>query len=203
MTQKTGTSKYPIVVPGVGPKPCAFMIVGEAPGREEIASGEPFVGRSGEYLSESLGRVGLDRSDVYITNVFKGDVGSGNRNPTPQEIAAHGESLRSEITEVNPAGILLLGAVATRAFIPEVKRMGDVVGKRIQVDGRHVYPVWHPAFILRGNTGAGSEFDYAVARWFLTSEVLYAHQGQWKTNAVLYGDGTGRYGRQDQLESSS
>lgn len=197
------TTDYPIIVPGIGPIPCPYMIIGEAPGREEINVGEPFVGRSGEYLDEALSRIGLDRHDVYITNVFKGDVGSGNRNPNPQEIAAHGESLRSEIASVDPTGILLVGAVATRYFIPEVKRMGDVVGRRISINGRHLYPIWHPAFILRGNTGAGSEFDRQIARWRLTTEVIYAYQGQRKEDGVLHGDGKGRFYRQNKLESDS
>lgn len=185
------TTSFPIVVHGVGPVPCPYMIIGEAPGREEIQRGEPFVGRSGKFLDESLERVGLTRSDVYITNVFKGDVGSGNRNPTPQEIASHWESLGVEISEGNPAGILLVGAVATRAFLPGTKRMGDVVGRRIWDGGRHLYPVWHPAYILRGNTQAGHEFDYQVARWKLTTEVLsqYEHQGFRGEDDIQHGDG--------------
>src|SRR5574341_1542374 len=99
--------KYPVVVPGVGPIPALGMIIGEAPGRTEIEQGKPFCGRSGALLDEALKSNGGSRNMVYITNVFKGDVGSGNRNPTEMEIQDHWDILRDEISSVGPKAILL------------------------------------------------------------------------------------------------
>ena len=147
---ETTNLKYPVVVPGVGPVPALGMIVGEAPGRTEIEQGIPFCGRSGALLDEVLQHVGSSRSEVYITNVFKGDVGSGNRNPTTHEVADHWPLLWDEVSKVNPKALLLLGRVAGEAFFTPFGRMGDRVGRWGLVGDLPTMVNYHPAYILRG-----------------------------------------------------
>lgn len=144
--------KYPVVVPGVGPVPALGMIIGEAPGRSEIREGRPFVGRSGERLDTTL-RLWHRRSEqFYITNVFKGDVGAGNRNPNWDEIRDHFPLLREEVAEVDPKAILLLGRFACSRFNINVS-MRDAVGSYEvgmdrdfpELNGRYLVPCYHPA----------------------------------------------------------
>lgn len=175
MTTRVTKTKYPVVVSGVGPVPAPGMIIGEAPGRTEIEKGIPFCGRSGELLDRSLRDAGSSRDRWYITNLFKGDVGYGNRNPSKEEIDDHWPLLQDEIRQVNPRGILLLGRVATQAFIPGLARMGDVITERVEGDGYYLYPLWHPAFVLRQGREARAEFDFGVAKFVLVSEVLDAN----------------------------
>lgn len=147
----SASAKYPVVVPGVGPIPAPGMIIGEAPGRKEIEQGKPFVGQSGRVLDEALLLGGSDRSYFYVTNVFKGDVGSGNRNPTFNEINAHRHILDSEIAGTVPKAILLLGAFATRTFIPVERGMGAIVGTVCTSESlgdAKLFPCYHPAATL-------------------------------------------------------
>lgn len=176
-TENPYQPNHPVVVPGVGPVPAPGMIVGEAPGRTEIEKGIPFCGRSGGLLDSALELAGSSRDKWYITNAFKGDVGIGNRNPTTAEIEDHRPLLEAEIDRVKPRGILLLGRVATQVFVPGLGRMGDVVGTRIASDAGdyHLYPCWHPAYVLRGGHEERTEFELAVVKFVLVSEVLDEH----------------------------
>lgn len=151
-------TKYPVVVPGCGPIPCDLMIVGEAPGREEIKQGIPFCGRSGMLLDDALHKAGTHRINVYITNCFKGDVGEGNRNPTLDEMDDHAFELIKELKDIRPKHVLLLGSIAIKRFMP-FKRVSDVVGKSFDDSFcEHTnkaiyfktYPCYHPAYVLRG-----------------------------------------------------
>jgi DNA polymerase len=156
------------------------MIIGEAPGRNEIEQGIPFCGASGRVLDTALGLASVRRGNsyprdsYYITNLYKGDVGVDNRNPTSDEIAAHRFYLREELDTVRPLGILLLGRVAGQAFIPELDRMGDYVGRRIQWEGIQLFPCWHPAYTLY-NREALADFQFTVAKFVLVTQVLDAH----------------------------
>lgn len=154
MTSRIQTSN-PVVVSGVGPVPAPGMIIGEAPGRKEIEDGRPFVGRSGELLDSALERAGLLREQLYVTNVYKGDVGTGNRNPTREEILDHSELLDEELSAVNPSAILLLGRVATNSFLPYGGGMAELVGRPLVVRGYTIIPCWHPAYILRNYSRLG------------------------------------------------
>jgi len=140
--------KFPVVVPGVGPIPAPGMIIGEAPGRKEIEKLSPFCGASGKVLDEALEATGISRNEVFITNIFKGDVGSGNRNPTSIEVDDHRILLEEELRAVAPIAILLLGRVATSSFFPESRRMGDYVHTIHRVNEVIMIPCWHPAATL-------------------------------------------------------
>lgn len=159
------TSKYLVIVPGVGPVPAPGMVVGEAPGRNEIENGVPFCGASGRLLDGAFAACGRSRDEFYITNAFKGDVGAGNRNPTQEELDDHWPLLEAEIVGVRPRGILLLGRVATEAFMPGISVMGSVVGQVFRSHGANVYPCWHPAYILRMGRRKQAEFEAHIANF--------------------------------------
>lgn len=156
--------KYPVIVPGVGPVPAPGMIIGEAPGRNEIEQGQPFVGRSGILLNQTLELLNTGRERFYITNIFKGDVGDGNRNPTFDEMGDHRPLLEQEILDVNPTGILLLGSFACEYF-GLIGRMGDMTGNEYEVQGRRVFPCYHPAYVLRQRGHTTTRFVQAVGRF--------------------------------------
>lgn len=177
------TDAYDIVVPGVGPVPCPGMIIGEAPGRTEIEQGIPFCGKSGEVLDKALARAGVHRGSHFITNIFKGDVGSGNRNPTSDEIDAHRGALLQELERVNPQGILLLGRVATEAFLPKVGRLADYIESRCvgEFDGRsyNVFPCYHPSYILR-SPDKFELFVHSVMKFVLVTATLGRLSGKYE-----------------------
>lgn len=153
-----GDSQQKKLVPGVGPVPCDGMIIGEAPGAEEERQGVPFVGASGYLLDESLKAVGLDRQDLYITNVYKKRPPE-NRDPTVDEIISHTELLDVEFEEVNPSVVLLLGRVARNTLLERLsgRRMGDTRGRVYESpSNRAVLVSWHPSYILRSG-GRSSE----------------------------------------------
>jgi uracil-DNA glycosylase len=147
------------------------MIVGEAPGRDEIRQGEPFIGSCGVLLDNALQRHGLSRQSIYITNAFKGDVGPGNPRPTRAQLDDHFPILMSEIECVRPTIILTLGQRAACVLLPDVLRtlrsaLGPYVGelRRSPTAGIQVLPWYHPGYVLRG--GAPREaFDSTVGHF--------------------------------------
>ncbi|OLD35317.1 MAG: hypothetical protein AUI83_27430 [Armatimonadetes bacterium 13_1_40CM_3_65_7] len=139
-------------VPGVGPASARIMLVGEAPGRREDLTGQPFVGAAGKFLDELLASVGLSRSDVYITNVVKSRPVSGpppgrNRAPTPAEIAACVPWLHEQLRILRPKVIVTLGRIALDYFLPG-RRIADVHGRSIPQGPVTILPLYHPAMVL-------------------------------------------------------
>lgn len=132
---------------GQGPKQCDVMIIGEAPGKREDASGKPFVGRSGELLDEILSEGGFNRKDVYITNAVSCRP-PGNRTPTKGEIKTCKVWLDRQIKAVKPKFVLLLGNVPLQAITGKagIKKQR---GKPFERDGIVYLPTYHPAFALR------------------------------------------------------
>lgn len=98
-------------VAGEGSAHAKIIFVGEAPGKNEATSGKPFCGRSGKMLDEMLASVGLNRSDVFITNVVK-DRPQENRDPTPAEITLYGPLLEQQIEVIQPKVIVTLGRIS-------------------------------------------------------------------------------------------
>mgnify|MGYP002713108433 CR=1 FL=1 len=128
------------------------MIIGEAPGREEDRQGKPFVGRAGQLLDRMLAAIGLDRSNVYITNIVFWRP-PGNRNPTPMEGAICRPFTERQIELVAPDIILLLGGVAAKHVLETTEGIMRLRGKwrQIEVAERKI-PVMaslHPAYLLR------------------------------------------------------
>src|SRR3989338_7826739 len=97
---------FPVI--GEGSHHAKIMFVGEAPGRNEAATGRPFCGAAGKLLDEFLASVDIPRPDVYITNIVK-DRPPFNRDPLPEEITAYGPFLDRQIEIIQPEVIATLG----------------------------------------------------------------------------------------------
>lgn len=141
------------IVDGVGPTDASLMFVGEAPGQQEDEQGEPFVGQSGTILDNALDQTALSREDVFITNSVRCRP-EGNRDPTDEEQRNCFPYLEAEITEVDPALIMPLGAQPTsvlidRASYSVVADAGEVF--EVQIDEpRSVMLNMHPAATIYG-----------------------------------------------------
>jgi uracil-DNA glycosylase family 4 len=133
---------------GEGDPDARLIIVGEAPGEEEDLSGRPFVGRAGQLLERILASVGIDRHDVYITNIVKFRP-PGNRNPTPAEIAASEPVLLEQIRLIRPQIIATLGNVPTQHFLASREAIGKCRGSWREWNGIRLFPLYHPAYLLR------------------------------------------------------
>lgn len=137
------------VVFGEGARRPALMVVGEAPGADEDASGRPFVGRAGQLLTRMLAAIGLGRDDVYIANVLKCRPPE-NRPPAPEEIAACRPFLREQIAHLEPRLLLLLGNHATRAVLGIDRGITSIRGRLMESpEGWKTLPTYHPAYLLR------------------------------------------------------
>jgi DNA polymerase len=135
------------LVPGEGSETAEVMVVGEAPGRFEDEQGRPFVGRAGRLLDQVLAAAGLVRDEVFITNVVKARP-PGNRDPTRAEIAHWMPFLVQQLELIAPRLVVPLGRHALAHFAPGV-RIGEAHGRLLQVEGRALYPLYHPAAALR------------------------------------------------------
>jgi len=143
-----------------GPPTARLMLVGEAPGANEDASGVPFVGMSGQFLDLLLATVELSRKDsVYIANVLKCRP-PGNRDPQPEEIEACSPFLLRQIDLVKPRAILAVGSFSARLL---TGRDGVALGKlRGAVHTYHGVPLvvtYHPAALLRNRRWIRSFWD--------------------------------------------
>lgn len=139
------------IVFGSGNPEARLMLVGEAPGRNEDLTGEPFVGAAGALLEELLASAGMSREDVYIANVLKCRP-PGNRNPKPAEIEACTPFLRAQIELVDPELIVTLGNFATRFILGTTEPITALRGAGIEFEGRTVFPVFHPAATIYDRT---------------------------------------------------
>jgi DNA polymerase len=134
---------------GVGNPEADLMFVGEAPGADEDARGEPFVGRAGQLLTDIIERgMGLRRSDVYICNVIKCRP-PDNRNPEADEVAACEPFLMRQIDLVQPRAIVALGAFAVQALLKVKTPISRLRGNWHEVRGVKLMPTFHPAYLLR------------------------------------------------------
>jgi DNA polymerase len=136
------------MVPGEGNPDAAVMLVGEAPGATEDEQGRPFVGRAGKLLEEVLAEAGLQREDVYITNVVKARPPK-NRDPKAGEVAHHLPWLEAELALIQPALVIPLGRHALSHFTDDAK-ISEVHGTEMTERGRSLFPMYHPAAALRG-----------------------------------------------------
>ncbi|MBC8201404.1 MAG: uracil-DNA glycosylase [Planctomycetes bacterium] len=147
-TQETG---YTQTVFGAG-NPCAsLMFIGEAPGAEEDACGEPFVGAAGQKLNEIIQAIGLTREEVYIANVLKSRPPQ-NRTPLPTEIQACGPYLKKQIEIIQPDVIVTLGSPATKYILDTDQGITKIRGLWNSYNDIPVLPTYHPAYLLRNYT---------------------------------------------------
>jgi len=140
-------------VVGVGDENADWLFVGEGPGAEEDARGEPFVGPAGKLLDAMLAAIDLTRGeDVYIANAVKCRPPS-NRTPEAAEMAACAPYLKRQIALLQPRLIVLLGRAAVHALLGEEGSLASLRGKPLAYrDGEREIPVvvtYHPAYLLR------------------------------------------------------
>jgi uracil-DNA glycosylase family 4 len=139
------------VVFGVGDPDADLMFVGEAPGFHEDQQGIPFVGQAGKLLDRLLAGIGLERSDVYISNVLMCRP-PGNRDPQPDEISACEPHLWRKIELIEPRVVATLGNFATKLLSGKPLGITRVHGQpqEVTLGGNRVtlYPLYHPAAAL-------------------------------------------------------
>ena len=145
------------VVFGVGSIDAQLMFVGEAPGADEDEQGEPFVGAAGQLLTRIIGAAGLSRADVYIANILKcrpdtpGE-SSGNRKPTPAEMATCLPYLHEQIDLIRPQVIVALGATAVEGLLGKTVGITKLRGNWQTYRGTPLMPTYHPAYLLRNQS---------------------------------------------------
>lgn len=142
-------------VPGAGPDDADAMLVGEAPGEQEVEAGEPFVGSAGGRLDSALDDAGVDRERLYVTNLVKVRPPE-NRDPRRAEIDAWFPVLEAEIDRVDPDLLVPLGSFATEELLDGDVKISDVHGETFERDGRTVLPAYHPAATFYSDDAAAA-----------------------------------------------
>jgi DNA polymerase len=134
---------------GIGDENADWLFVGEGPGADEDAQGEPFVGQAGRLLDSMLAAIRLQRgANVYIANVVKCRP-PGNRNPEPAEAAACEPYLHRQIDLIRPKLIIALGKVAAANLLASDASVASMRGKVHQYRGIPLIVTYHPAYLLR------------------------------------------------------
>ncbi|MEN8760965.1 MAG: uracil-DNA glycosylase family protein [Thiogranum sp.] len=135
---------------GVGSRCADWLLIGEAPGRDEDQQGEPFVGRAGQLLNAMLQAVGLHREQVYIANILKCRP-PNNRDPVSQEVACCEPYLMRQIELIKPRLIVALGRIAAQNLLNTETPIGKLRGRTHQFrdTGIPLIATYHPAYLLR------------------------------------------------------
>lgn len=147
-----------IMVFAVGNPEAKIMFVGEAPGAEEESKREPFVGPAGQTLTKMIKAMGLERSDVYISNICKfrpmiPNQGSSNRKPDPIEMASCIGFVQQEIEIIQPEVIVALGATAAEGLLGlSGVAVGRVRAKFHDYQGTPLMVTYHPSYLLHNNS---------------------------------------------------
>lgn len=148
------------IVFGDGNPDTRLILIGEAPGKDEVQQEKPFVGAAGKNLAQFLDRLGIIREDIYITNAIKYRLSKvnpetnriTNRPATKKEIEDNREYLLKEINIINPGYIVTLGNVPLRAICGNNVTIGELHGKKnkIEVLGTEyvLFPLYHPASVI-------------------------------------------------------
>ena len=136
---------------GEGNLRARLVFIGEGPGADEDAQGRPFVGRAGQLLNKVIEAMGLERADVYITNVVKCRP-PGNRDPQPVETETCQPFLQGQIELIRPAIVCQLGRIAAGVMMNRPIQIGKVHGQRFIGPGYYNVPVFHPAAALRASS---------------------------------------------------
>lgn len=143
------------LVIGDGNPDANIVFIGEAPGQKEDEQGLPFVGAAGKFLNEMLAEAGMERSDVYITNIVKYRP-PNNRDPLPEEKAAFLPYLLRQLEIINPKVVITLGRHSMEYFLPNAKisqAHGQAVRKKVLYHDKTEHewlfiPLYHPAAAL-------------------------------------------------------
>lgn len=139
------------VVFGQGNIASPLVFIGEGPGADEDAEGLAFVGKAGQLLTQILSAGGIDREDVFITNVVKCRP-PGNRVPTPDEMAACGDYLEAQLLLLRPRLLVCLGNTPTKWILKTSEGITALRGNWFQWRGIDVMPMFHPSYLLRNDS---------------------------------------------------
>ncbi len=158
-------------VPGVGDPEAQWMFVGEAPGAEEDARGEPFVGQAGRLLDSMLAALGMSRArNVYIANVLKCRP-PNNRTPEPAEALACRPFLERQIALIQPTLIVALGKSAASLLLSTDATIASLRGRMHRYQGVPLIVTYHPAYLLRNLPDKAKAWeDLLLARRIIAQE---------------------------------
>jgi DNA polymerase len=174
---KKGAGK---LVFGSGNTEAKILCIGEGPGRNEDATGLPFVGQAGKLLDKLLILAGLLRKNVFITNIVHHRPPE-NRDPLPNEIEAYGKYLDKIIEIIKPRVIITLGRFSMAKFLPDVFISG-VHGKRFDLTVNNhqltVVPMYHPAASLRNGSTLEKEKNDFINLKNVLPELLNSKSGK-------------------------
>ena len=143
---------------GVGKPNAKIMFIGEAPGADEDARGEPFVGPAGQLLDKIVEASQLKRKDLYICNILRCRP-PGNRNPLPQEVSNCREFLDAQIHIVKPEYIVCWGTVAAQNLLNKTEAVGKLRGQFFDYHGIRVMCTYHPSYLLRNPAAKKQVWD--------------------------------------------
>lgn len=171
-TYRKQNKYYPVI--GEGNHAAKIMFIGEAPGENEAKTGRPFCGAAGKILDSLLSSVGLDRKDVYITNIVK-DRPPGNRDPFPEEIKLYSPFLDEQISIIKPKIIATLGRFSMKYLLEKfnlpqkeeaISRLhGKILETKLPYGNVKVIPFYHPAVALySGNSKKILEEDFKILK---------------------------------------
>jgi DNA polymerase len=163
---KLGATRKNLVF-GVGNPKARLVFVGEAPGADEDAQGEPFVGDAGKMLNRIIAAMELKREDVYICNVVKCRPPQ-NRPPDSEEVSACMPFLLRQLASIGPEVVVALGSSAAQALLQTKVQISKLRGKFHDFHGIPLMPTYHPSYLLR--TGGNSDSFWSV--WEDMKQVL-------------------------------
>lgn len=153
---------------GAGNPQAELVFIGEAPGKQEDEQGKPFVGAAGRFLNEMLDSIGLQRQDIYITNIVKYRP-PNNRDPLPEEKKAFLPYLQAQLETIQPKIVATLGRHSMNCFLPDLQ-ISQVHGqpKRLKIQLKQsadqalelvILPLFHPAAALYNGAMRQTLFD--------------------------------------------
>ena len=160
---------------GVGNPQASLMLIGEAPGADEDAQGEPFVGRAGQLLNKILAAIHFQRGDVYICNILKCRP-PGNRTPVPEEVEQCMPYLKKQIDLIKPKLIVCLGLTAIQNLLGVRDSLGNLRGKVLRFEGIPVMVTYHPAALLRNPNWKAPAWEDVQAARKLHDELVAAQR---------------------------
>ena len=165
---------------GEGSHNAKIMFIGEAPGKNEALTGRPFCGAAGKILDELLASIGIDRKEVYVTNIVK-DRPPFNRDPLPEEIKYYGPFLDRQIEIIKPEVIATLGRFSMAYIMKkfglesELKSISAIHGKMFNAETSYgkikIIPLYHPAVAIYNNsTKEALKKDFKVLKEFVKQQ---------------------------------
>ena len=173
-SERIKNNVFPVI--GEGSHYAKIMFIGEAPGKNEAATGRPFCGASGKVLDKLLESVGILRQDVYVTNIVK-DRPPMNRDPMPTEIDAYSQYLDRQIEIIKPEIVATLGRFSMDYIMrrsgleSQLESISKIHGKvfraKTSYGGTNVIPFYHPAVaVYNGNMKEALAKDFEILKKF-------------------------------------